>query len=96
MIDTPIFLDALNSLCEQMGLVKGTISEEGQMTNCPVHYTLSSENGFYAIQVIGMVVGTPDEITCYIMTVHTLPYLKTKSNSYVGKWGQKSQRWEFE
>jgi len=95
MINKPEFAEALDSLCKQMNLIKGTISEEGQMTTCPVSYSLSSPNGFYATQVVGTVVGTPDEVICYLMMVHTTPLLKTHTSAHVGRWCDNLQKWEF-
>ncbi len=89
------FTEALQSLCDQMNLSKGTISEEGQMTTCPVQYSLSSPNGFYATQVVGTVIGTPEEVVCYLMMVHTSPLLKTVSNCHIGYWNEKSNIWIF-
>ena len=89
------FIEAIETLCDQMNLTKGTISEEGQMTTCPVHYSLSSPNGFYAIQVVGTVIGTTDEILCYLMIVNTTPLLKTHTGAYTGRWCSKTLIWEF-
>ncbi len=89
------FTEALESLCEQMGLVKGTISEEGQLSSCPVNYSLSSPNGFYATQVIGSVTGTPDGVVAYLMIVNTTPLLKTHTSSHIGRWCDNLQKWEF-
>ena len=95
-LNKPEFSEALNSLCEQMNLSKGTISEEGQLTSCPVHYSLSSQNGCYATQVVGTVMGTPDDVMCYLAVVHTIPMLKTVTSAHVGRWNVYSQIWEFE
>jgi hypothetical protein len=89
------FTEALDSLCEQMNLVKGTISEEGQMSTCPVSYSLSSPNGFYATQVVGTVMGTPDGVVCYLMIVNTSPLLKTHTSAHIGRWCDNLQKWEF-
>jgi len=89
------FNEALTTLCEQMNLQKGTISEEGQMTTCPVHYSLSSTNGFYSTQVVGTVVGTPDEVVCYLMQVTCTPLLKTHTSAHIGNWNENLQQWVF-
>jgi hypothetical protein len=95
MINKPDFNEALDSLCEQMNLIRGTISEEGQMSTCPVYFSLSSPNGFYATQVVGTVMGTPEEIICHLMMVHTTPLLKTSTDAYIGHWCLIMQKWEF-
>lgn len=94
-MNEPNFNDALKRLCEVMGLTQGTIVEEGQMTACPVHYTHTSQEGNYASQIVGTVLGTSREVVCNLLVVHTIPVLKSKTFTYIGRWDQNQGEWSF-
>lgn len=96
MVNDPNFNDALKRLCESMNLTPGTIVEEGQMTACPVHYTYASDKSAYATQVVGTVLGTTREVVCNLLVVFTIPTLRSKTFTYVGRWCQNAGDWSFD
>lgn len=95
MTKQPNFTEALESLCKSMGLSKGTIIEEGQMTACPVHYTYASQDNSYATQIVGTVLGTSREVVCNLLVVYSVPVLKSKTLTYVGHWDHNYGDWVF-
>ncbi len=96
MKERPDFNEALEALCEQMKLTRGTIAEEGSLTSCPVSFTLAHPSGFYSSQVIGTVCGTNEEVMCYLMVVHTLPHLKNQTSAHIGRYRSDVGTWEFD